>query len=100
MDDKKSFIVQLETFCKDAKACSRIDLHHLDYAEFRGNEYLYIFVGEYGFSEKRVNITSNTKQDTVIAFFDALQNWDDVPYLVHGNTFKDLMEEKNNAEFI
>lgn len=92
MNDNLIFIKMLEQFCKSADACQRITLHHLDYIESNGYWWLYIFVGTYGHSEKRVNVTGNSKEGIARAFFDALGHWDDYPYLVHTNTFKELLE--------
>lgn len=92
MEEKLYFIKNLEQFCKSSDACQRITLHHLDYIEFRGSEWLYIFVGQYGHNEKRINITGNSNEATVRAFFNALADWEEYPYLTHGNTFTDLLE--------
>lgn len=90
MNDKKTFIYELSSFCIKANACQRINLHHLDYVYFRGNEYLYIFVGAYGVSEKRINITANSNEAITRAFFCALHDWDEIPYMMPGTTFNDV----------
>lgn len=87
---RREFVEKLGKFCKDADACQRIDLHHLGYVEFRGYEYIYIFVGQYGNHEKRVNITGDTNEQIVRDFFGALEKWDEYDYLTPGYFFKDL----------
>lgn len=97
MSGKREFIEKLGAFCIESDACQRINLHHLDYVKFRGDEWLYIFVGTYGFNEKRVNITGDSNESIVRDFFNALQNWGapEMDYLTPGYMFKDLGGETN-----
>lgn len=75
---KKTFIKRLEVFLATSNGLQTIDLHHLEWEESSGTEWVLVFVNPRNF--KRVDVTGDSNEAIMRDLLKMLALWNSYEY--------------------